>query len=504
MMNHRNATRSRSQALDAVELARESIARTRREFLLNSGCGLGSLAAVSMAGLLSSDGVRAAAAPAAAGLSQGILPAAHLPARARRVVYLHMLGAISQVDTFDYKPKLESMGGQELPPSVRGTARLSTMVAGQSSFPIVAPLRKFRQYGQSGAWVSDLMPFTGRIVDELCFIKTVHTEHVNHDPASKFLHTGFQLAGRPSAGAWVSYALGSDNVDLPNYVVMTSGMANGVPLDAAAWGAGFLPSHFQGVQLRPGASPVPYIANPDGVSRADRRRLLDVVAALADQQHKRSGDPEIPSKLSQYEMAYRMQQSVPELVDLRDEPQHVLDLYGPDVQVPGSFARNCLLARRLIERDVKYVQMFHMGWDHHINIAGLHPFTCKQADQPAAGLVRDLKQRGLLDDTLVLFGSEFGRTSFAQGAQNGAPGRDHHGGNCTWWLAGAGVRAGHSYGETDDFSYNIVKDPVSVYDLNATLLHILGIEHQRLTYRSQGRDFRLTDVHGEVIRGVLS
>lgn len=488
-----------SRRLDRIDGQQEAVSQARRRFLLDTGIGMGSLAAAAMGGLLAPR-PSAAATPA---IAHGVLPAVHLRPRAKRVIYLHMLGATSQVDTFDYKPTLEKMAGQELPPSVRGTARLSTMVAGQSSFPIVGPLRRFQQYGQSGAWVSDLMPFTGQIADELCFIKSMHTEHVNHDPASKFLHTGFQLAGRPSAGAWVSYALGSDNQNLPGYIVMTSGFASGVPLDAAAWGAGFLPSHHQGVQLRPGASPVPYVTMPEGVESADRRRMLDLVGELSGLQHTASGDPEIPSKVSQYEMAYRMQESVPEIAGISDEPKHILDMYGPDVMQPGTFARNCLLARRLIERDVKYVQMFHMGWDHHNNIAVLHPNPCRQTDQPAAALVKDLKQRGLLDDTLVLFGSEFGRTCFAQGAQNGAPGRDHHGGNFTWWLAGGGVRAGYTHGETDEFSYNIVKDPVSIHDLNATLMHLLGIEHERLTFRTQGRDFRLTDVHGEVVHQVM-
>jgi hypothetical protein len=480
----------------------DPILAARRSFLQRGVLGLGSLAFAELAGA-NLGPAAAGGGPATRALNHGLLGTGQLRARAKRVIYLHMLGAISQVDTFDYKPTLVRMNGQQLPDSVRGTARLSTMVAGQSSFPIVGPLAPFKQYGASGAWVSDLMPHTAQVADELCFIKTVHTEHVNHDPASKFLHTGFQIAGRPSSGAWVNYALGSDNRDLPSYIVMTSGPSHGVPLDAAAWSAGFLPSHYHGVQFRSGSSPVPYIDNPAGIDLQDRRRLLDVVGRLAQDQYRSSGDPEILSKVSQYEMAYRMQSSVPEVVGLKDEPDSVMDLYGPAARQPGTFAHNCVLARRLIERDVKYVQLFHMGWDHHSRIAEYLPPRCAEIDQPFAGLIRDLRQRGLLEDTLVLFGSEFGRTSFAQGAQNSGPGRDHHGGNFTWLFAGGGTRAGYTHGETDEFSYNIVKDPVHIHDLNATLLYLLGIEHKQLTYRYQGRDFRLTDVHGEVVHQIM-
>ena len=338
-----------------------------------------------------------------------------MPARAKRVICLHMLGAISHVDTFDYKPTLERMHGQDLPPSVRETQRLSTMSGGQSAFPIVGPLRPFKQRGESGAWVSDFLPYTGAIADELCFVKSLHTEHVNHDPASKFLHTGFQLAGRPSAGAWVSYALGSDNRDLPNFVVMNSGVSQGVPQDAAIWGPGFLPSHHQGVEFRAADDPVLYVNNPAGIDSSDRRAMLDSLAKLATLQHAESNDPEILSRVSQYEMAYRMQSSVPEVADISDEPEAVLEMYGPDVQKPGTFARNCLIARRLAERGVKYQTLFHLGWDLHLAIKQNFPLRCGEIDRPAAALVMDLKQRGLLDDTLVMFGSEFGRTPFAQG-----------------------------------------------------------------------------------------
>lgn len=476
------------------------IDEARRSFMLRAGVGLGAL---SLAELL---GVRAFAQTGnGAPFNHGTLGTGHFPARAKRVICLHMLGAISHVDTFDYKPTLEKMHGQEIPPSVRNTQRLSTMSAGQASFPIVGPLAKFKQRGQSGAWVSDLLPHTANLVDDLCFIKTMNTEHVNHDPASKFLHTGHQLAGRPSTGAWVSYALGSDNQNLPNYVVMNAGAAMGVPQDAAVWGAGFLPSHHQGVVFRAADDPVLYVNNPSGLEMPARRRMLDTLGRLAETQHAASKDPDILSRVSQYEMAYRMQSSVPEVADISAEPQHVLEMYGPDVHQPGTFARNCLIARRLAERGVKYITLFGMGWDLHGGIQTLLPIRCQMVDQPSAALVKDLKQRGMLDDTLVVFGSEFGRTPFAQGTlSNPAFGRDHHGGNFTWWLAGAGVKAGYTHGETDDFSYSVVKDPVHIHDFNATLLHILGIDHERLTFKYQGRDFRLTDVHGQVVKQILA
>ena len=477
-----------------------TVDEARRSFLLKAGGGLGALSLLDLFGAAALGQSGAVEAP-----NVGVLGTGQIPARAKRVIMLHMLGAISHVDTFDYKPTLVKMNGQELPPSVRETQRLSTMSGGQSAFPIVSPLRPFRQGGASGAWVSDFLPYTRAIVDDLCFVKSMHTEHVNHDPASKFLHTGFQLAGRPSAGAWVSYALGSDNRDLPNFVVMNSGISQGVPQDAAIWGPGFLPSHHQGVEFRAADDPVLYVNSPAGVDRADRRALLDALAGLATLQHDASNDPEILSRVSQYEMAYRMQASVPEVADISDEPDYVLDMYSPDVHKPGTFARNCLIARRLAERGVKYQTLFGMGWDHHLALKQNFPIRCQEIDQPSAALVMDLKQRGLLDDTLVMFGSEFGRTPFAQGQiDNPLVGRDHHGGCFTWWLAGGGVRAGYAHGETDEFSYNVVKDPVHIHDLNATLLHILGIDHERLTFRFQGRDYRLTDVHGKVVRQILA
>ena len=481
------------------EVLTRAFDRERRKFLLQMGAGLGWVTAAELLGA-----PVWAQSSAEKAYSRGVLTTAHFTPTAKRVIYLHMLGAVSQADTFDYKPVLEKTHGQELPASVRGNMRLSTMVQGQTSFPVVGPLAKFQPGGQSGAMISDLMPHTRKIADEICIIRTMHTEHVNHDPASKFLHTGFQIAGRPSGGAWVNYALGSNNQDLPTFVVMSSGQANGVPIDAAAWGPGFLPSHYQGVLFRSGQQPVPYISNPTGLTSKDRREMLDAISDIASLQHKTSNDPEIPSKLSQYEMSYRMQTSVPEVADISDEPDHVLDLYGPDVRKPGTFARNCLLARRLAERDVRYVMVVQLGWDHHFGIPRLLPASCVTVDQPSAGLVTDLKQRGLLDDTLVIFGTEFGRTSFAQGALKGDYGRDHHGGNFSIWMAGGGVKGGVVYGETDDFSYNIVKNGVHVHDLNATILRTLGIDHTKLAYRAQGRDFRLTDVSGKIVTDILS
>lgn len=436
--------------------------------------------------------------------SSGVLQKLDFAPRAKRVIRIAQIGAVSQVDSFEYKPMLEKMHGEELPPSVRGKGRLSTMSAAQVSFPLVKPMKPFKQYGQSGAWVSELFPYAAKIVDDLCFVKTVRTDHVNHDPAAKFMHTGFQLAGRPPEGAWVNYAIGSENQNLPAFVALTSGTFSGVSHDASNWGSGFLPSQYQGVPFRAGKDPVLYVSNPSGVDLKDRRAMLDVVAKIASSQHQQSDDPEIPAKISQYEMAYRMMTSVPEVADISNEPESVLDMYGPNVRKPGSFARNCLLARRLAERDVRFISVMHVGWDHHTNILQRHPPDCLDVDQPSAALVTDLKQRGMLKDTLVMWGSEFGRTSFAQGKIDINVGRDHHGNNFVWWLAGGGVKPGSSYGETDDFSYNTVSNPVEIHDMHATMMYILGIDHEKLTFRSQGRDFRLTDVSGRVIKDLLA
>jgi uncharacterized protein DUF1501 len=477
-----------------------SEALSRRAFLAHSGVGLGSLALCHLLGASS------AAAANADGPNLGVLKSPHHAASAKRVIYLFMAGAPSQLECFDYKPTLLKLHGTETPDSIMGTQRLSTMVKGQSTFPIVAPIAPLKQRGQSGAWVSDLLPNMARIVDEFCTIKSVYTEQVNHDPAIKFVQSGFQLSGRPCMGSWVDYGLGSDNEDLPSFIVMSSiGKGPAQNINSEIWSSGFLPSRHGGVLFRPGRDAVLYVANPDGESMEQRKAAIGAINALARLQYERTGNPEILSKITQYEMAFRMQSSVPEATDIASEPEHVLDLYGPDVRTPGSFARNCLLARRLAERNVKFIQLYHNAWDHHSSHPVFHPVSMKEVDQATAGLIKDLRQRGLLDDTLVVWGGEFGRTCFSQGEFTGTSwGRDHHPGCFTYLLAGGGVKRGYVHGETDDFSYNVVKDPVHVHDLQATLMHLLGIDHERLTYRFQGRDFRLTDVHGHVVREVLA
>jgi len=469
---------------------------SRRVFLSHAG-GLGGLA---LYDLLS--GSRAwAAEPGAAALR-----APHHAPTAKRVIFLFMAGAPSQLECFDYKPKLVAMHGQETPSSIFGTQRLSTMVKGQSTFPLVAPIAPLRQHGGNGAWVSDGLPHMAATIDEFCMIRSMYTEQVNHDPAIKFIQSGFQLAGRPSMGSWVDYGLGTDNRDLPSFIVMTSvGKGPAQNINSEIWSSGFLPSHHGGVVFRPGADPVLYVGSPDGISLPQREAAVRTINELARLQFERTGNVEINSKIAQYEMAFRMQSSVPEATDISGEPDHVLDLYGPDVRTPGTFARNCLLARRLAERNVKFIQLYHNAWDHHATHPVFHPVSMREVDQATAGLVRDLKQRGLLDDTLVIWGAEFGRTCFAQGELTGTSwGRDHHPGCFTYLMTGGGVKRGHIHGETDDFSYNVVKDPVHVHDLQATVMHLLGVDHERLTFRYQGRDFRLTDVHGKVVRELLA
>ncbi|MEQ8211026.1 MAG: DUF1501 domain-containing protein [Lacipirellulaceae bacterium] len=430
------------------------------------------------------------------------------PPRAKRVIYLFQSGAPSQFETFDYKPKLQEMTGQDLPASIRQGQRLTTMTSGQASFPVAPSIFNFAQHGQSGAWVSDVLPYTAGVADDLCFVKSLKTDAINHDPAITFCQTGFQLAGRPSLGAWVAYGLGTINQDLPSFIVMVSrgtGRQAGQPLYERLWGSGFLPGKYQGVKLRPGNDPVLYLANPAGCPPQLRRDMLDDLQSLNKQKYEAVGDPEIMTRVSQYEMAFRMQTSVPEMTDISDEPQHLLDMYGPDVHKPGTYARNCLLARRLAERDVRFIQLYHMGWDQHNALPDHLSKQCKDTDQPSAALVSDLKQRGLLDDTLIIWGGEFGRTVYCQGELTATDyGRDHHPRCFTMWLAGGGIKPGMTYGATDDFSYNITEKPTEVYDLNATILHQLGIDHTQLTYRFQGRDFRLTDVHGKVIHDILA
>jgi hypothetical protein len=431
-----------------------------------------------------------------------------LVARAKRVIYLFQSGAPSQLDLFDYKPRLRALRGRELPASVRGGQRLTGMTATQESFPVAPSLYRFARHGRAGAWVSELLPHLASVSDEMCFIKTMHTEAINHDPAITFFQSGAQLAGRPSMGAWVSYGLGSASRDLPAFVVLVSqGSGNPAdqPLYDRLWGSGFLPSQYQGVKFRPGGDPVLFLSNPEGVSAGTRRRILDDLGRLNQMRFEETADPEIRTRIAQYELAFRMQTAVPELLDMTQEPRHVLEMYGPEVRRPGSYAANCLLARRLAERGVRFIQLFHRGWDQHTNLPRQIAGQCRDTDQPSAALLRDLKQRGLLDDTLVVWGGEFGRTVYCQGTLTADNyGRDHHPRCFTVWLAGGGIKGGMSYGETDDFSYNVAANPVHVHDLHATMLQLLGIDHRRLTYRYQGRNHRLTDVAGEVVEGILA
>ncbi len=472
--------------------------QSRRDFIKKTGLGIGSLA---LSQLLSG---KALAANTGNG-GGGILGTGHFPAKAKRVIYLFQSGGPSQIETFDYKPLLDKWHGQEIPDSIRGTQRNSGMVASQSTFPLVRSIYDFQQYGQSGAWVSELFPHTAKIVDDLCIVKSVFTEAINHEPAVMFVQTGSQISGRPSIGSWLSYGLGSDNDNLPNFVVMVSHGGGGQPLNSLSWNNGFLPSHHQGVQFRSGKDPVLYLNNPHGIEKEDRRRALDRIKQLNELQLDRWGDPEINSKINQYEMAFRMQTSVPDAVDISGEPDYVYEMYGEDVKKPGSYAANCLLARKLAERDVKFIQLYHTGWDQHGNLPRGIQKQAKDTDQPTAALIQDLKQRGLLEDTLVIWGGEFGRTSFSQGQLTATNyGRDHHPGCFTMWMAGAGVRPGMVYGATDDFSYNVVEKPVHVHDFQATLMHLMGVDHERLTFKYQGRRFRLTDVHGHVVKDILS
>jgi hypothetical protein len=475
---------------------------TRRHFFSRTSYGLG---AAVLATLLHED-LKAVETDARA---QGGLPGLpHFPPKAKRVIYLFQSGAPSQMELFDYKPKIEELRGTELPDSVRKGQRLTGMTATQASFPVVPSLFKFARHGQSGAWVSELMPHLANVADQLCFIKSMNTEAINHDPAVTFFQTGFQLAGRPSIGAWLAYGLGSENKDLPAFVVMISqGTGNPAdqPLYDRLWGSGFLPSKYQGVKFRSAGDPVLYLSNPPGLSPQGRRRFLDDLAKLNQIELEQFADPEIATRIAQYEMAYKMQSSVPELTDLSKEPARVFEMYGPESRKPGTFAANCLLARRLAERGVRFIQLFHRGWDQHTKLPKQISGQARDTDQPSAALVQDLKERGLLEDTLVVWGGEFGRTVYCQGKLTADDyGRDHHPRCFTIWMAGGGVKPGITYGETDDYCYNITRDPVHVHDLHATILHTLGIDHTRLTYKFQGRHFRLTDVHGNVVKKILA
>ena len=427
----------------------------------------------------------------------------HFTPKARRVIYLFQSGGPSQIELFDHKPQLADWEGTELPPSVRGDQRLA-QTADQGALPVMNPRVTFAQHGDSGAWVSDLMPHTASIVDKLCFVRSMHTEAINHDPAMTLFQTGHDRPGRPALGAWLSYGLGTPNRDLPAFVVLISKTSGAQPLYQRLWSAGFLPSRHQGVKFRANRNPVLYLQSEANLADAARSRMLSAIRTLDAQRLAATGDPEFETRLEAYDLAARLQSSIPELADLSDEPAETFDLYGPDARRPGTFAANCLLARRLAERDVRFIQLYHRGWDQHYAITGNIKAPARSTDQPTAALINDLDQRGLLDDTLVVWTGEFGRTVFAQGNADDNFGRDHHGRCFTAWLAGAGIRPGMSYGATDDFSYNIVENPVSVHDLNATILHILGIDHLRLTYRYQGREFRLTDVFGGVVSDILA
>ena len=490
------------QAQDAIN---------RRTFLTRSAAGMGMAALGSL---------MARAANLAGAAASGKLPAvqaAHDPLaglpnfpqfapKAKRVIYLFMGGAPSQLDTFDYKPQLQAFRGQNLPASVRMGQRLTGMTAGQSTLPIAPTIFKFSPYGQCGLQVSELLPHIGSMADDLCVIKSTYTEAINHDPGVTMVQTGFQVGGRPSMGSWVAYGLGTENRDLPAYVVFYSrGRGNLQPIEQSEWGSGFLPTVYQGIQFQGSGDPVPFLKNPQGVTRENRRLMLKQIDQLNLVHQNKVDDPEIATRVTQYELAFRMQMSVPDLLDTSNESAQVLNMYGPDVHKPGTYAHNCLLARRLAERDVRFIQLFHEGWDQHSNLPHDIRWQCEDVDQPTAALLKDLKQRGLLDDTLVIWGGEFGRTVYSQGVLTvDNYGRDHHPRCFTTWMAGGGVRGGITVGETDDYSYNIVRDPVHVHDIHATMLYLMGINHKDFTYKYQGRYYRLTDVAGKLIQSALA
>ncbi len=482
---------------------------TRRQLFGRSAAGIGTAALASLMNPELFAGLPSRVPDAGAPRAAGAMPAVHFAPKAQRVIYLFMSGGPSHIDLFDHKPNLKGNHGTELPASVRMGQRITGMTSGQKSLPCVSPLFKFGQHGQCGAWVSELLPNIASIVDEIAIVKSLNTEAINHDPAITYIQTGSQQPGRPSLGAWLSYGIGSEGRNLPAFVVMISqgsGNKTDQPIFSRLWGSGFLPSQHQGVRFRSGDDPVLYISNPPGVDRDTRRRMLDATGQLNALAAEAFGDPEINTRIAQYEMAYRMQASVPELTDLASEPKHIIDMYGVDeTGTDGGFARNCLLARRMIERGVRFVQLMHRGWDQHGNLPNQIRGQCRDVDRASAALVMDLKQRGLLDETLVIWGGEFGRTVYCQGALTADNyGRDHHGRCFTLWLAGGGIKPGVSYGETDDYCYNVVRDPVHIHDYNATILHCLGLDHTRLVFRFQGRDYRLTDVHGEVVQGLLA
>lgn len=465
---------------------------SRRDWLTRLTGGLG---AIALAELLGGEGKAAVAG----------LP--NFQGKAKRVIFLTMTGGLSQLESFDYKPELKNRQGEQIPPSVMAGKKPLGMSASQANFPLVGCTTEFKQQGQSGAWISGSFPHLAKIADELTFVKSMFSEAVNHDPALSFLQTGAQLAGRPSIGAWLDYGLGSQNQDLPAFITLTTNRPVDQPLSSRMWDSGFLPPQYAGVQFRSGVDPVLYLSDPEGYPREATRRMLDELKTLHEMERGSYGDSAIDSKIGQFEMAYRMQTAVPEATDISGEPQHILDLYGEDVKTPGSFARNCLLARRLAERNVRYIQLFHPGWDHHGSLPKGFTIGGMEVDQASAALITDLKQRGLLQDTLVIFGSEFGRTSYSQGGiskKDGNYGREHHRDCFTFWMAGGGIKPGLTYGSTCEFGFRVVDNPVHMNDFHATLLHLMGIDHERFTYRYQGRDFRLTDVAGKVVQGILA
>ncbi len=486
-----------------------SLLLNRRSFLGKAALGAGSVALASLLGqsFFRKDANGIITKANDFGGNDGMLNALHHVSKAKRVIYLFQSGGPSQLELFDYKPTLIKRRGEELPESIRNGQRLTGMTSGQDSFPLAGSVFDFKQYGKNGTYISDLLPYTAKMVDELCIVKSMYTEAINHDPAVTFFQTGSQQPGRPSMGSWLSYGLGSENKNLPAFTVLLSrgsGRPNGQPLYTRLWGNGFLHSLHQGVQFRAAKDPVLYLNDPKGVTKEGKRAMLDKLAELNEKQFTEFGNPEIQSRIAQYEMAYKMQTSVPNVMKTDDEPDYIYKMYGADAKIPGTYAANCLLARRLAEQDVRFIQLYHMGWDQHDNLPGAIEKQAKDVDQASAALVADLKQRGLLEDTLVIWGGEFGRTNYSQGLLTDTNyGRDHHPRCFTMWMAGGGIKPGVVYGETDEFGYNIVKDPVHVHDFQATMLHLLGIDHEKLTYKYQGRRFRLTDVEGHVLNDLL-
>lgn len=473
----------------------------RRAFLQGFGMGLGGMALSA----LEANRLQASSALSEEDKLNGILDSLHHPAKAKRIIYLFQSGGPSQMDMLDPKPLLNEKHGEELPDEVRQGQRLTGMSGNQSSLPLAGSPFKFEPRGECGLMMSDLLPHTAEVADDLCVIRSMYTEAINHGPGVTMLQTGSQFPGRPSMGAWMDYGLGTENENLPAFVVMVTKNKGGQPLLSRLWGSGFLPSQYQGVRFRSGKDPVLYLGNPDGIDAESRREMLNGLRDLHEFQIEKTGDASLDSKIAQYELAYRMQAAIPEAIDLRDEPESIVESYGPDARNPGTFAANCLLARRLAERGVRFIQLYHQGWDQHGGLPGGIKTQCKETDQPTAALVKDLKQRGMLDDTLVIWGGEFGRTNYCQGklTPNGF-GRDHHPRCFSVWMAGGGVKPGFTFGETDPYGYNIASDPVHVHDFQATIMHLMGIDHERLVYKHQGRWYRLTDVHGHVVRDIIA